>query len=182
MAGETVGRAALEAMERLESAHSVDTGVRALRRVAPAVVGSGWRRELLAGRWLGHTFHALLTDFVEGPWMAATFLDLFGPPGSAAAARRLLGFGLTVAPVAHLSGMADWEQAEDEGARRVGAAHAVAVSVATALYAASYVARRREHQNGAKMLGVAGGVVALLDGYLGGHLSHVRGVAVGERL
>jgi hypothetical protein len=175
------GTSALEAMERLERARSLDAAVRALGRIAPALVGSGRRRALLEGRWLGHTFHALLTDFVEGPWMAATFLDVFGPPGSEPAARRLLGFGLAVAPVAHLAGVADWRQSQDDGPQRVGAAHAVAVSAATALYAASYVARRRDSRVTAKTLGLAGGVVALLDGYLGGHLSHVRAVALGEQ-
>ena len=175
------GAAALEAMRRVERARGLDRTVRAFDGVASALVGTGWRRSLLEGRWLGHTVHALLTDFVEGPWMAATFLDLFGPPGSAAAARRLLGLGLAVAPAAHLAGMADWQQADQAGPRRVGLAHAAAVSTATGLYAASYVARRHQRQAEAKRLAVAGGVVALLDGYLGGHLSHVRGVAVGEQ-
>lgn len=168
-------------MERLEGAGALDAGVSALRAVASTLVGSGRRRDFLEGRWLGHTFHALLTDFVEGPWMAASFLDLFGPPGSSAAARRLLGLGLTAAPLAHLSGMADWRQGQDPGARRVGVVHGVAVSVATVLYAASYIARRRQRQLAAKVLGTCGGVVALVDGYFGGHLSHVRGVATGEQ-
>jgi hypothetical protein len=111
---------AIGAMERLEGDPSLDHAVRVLDRVVPAVLGTGRRKGFFEGRWLGHTFHALLTDFVEGPWMAATFLDLFGPPGSAASARRLLGLGLAVVPLAHLSGLADWQQAEHEGARRGG--------------------------------------------------------------
>jgi len=174
-------QAALEAVERLEGERLLDPAVSALDRLAPAVLGAGRLRQVFEGRWLGHTFHALLTDFVEGPWMAATFLDLFGPPGSSAAARRLLGAGLAVVPLAHLSGLADWQQAQDERARRVGVVHAVTVSAATLLYAGSYVARRRGRQSGARALGLAGGVIALLDGYLGGHLSHVRAVAVGEQ-
>ncbi|MEW6471535.1 MAG: (2Fe-2S)-binding protein [Actinomycetota bacterium] len=176
-----MGHAGLEAMERLEGEGSLTPAVRAFDRVATAALGSGRRRRLFEGRWLGHTFHALLTDFVEGPWMAATFLDLFGPPGSSAAARRLLGLGLAVVPLAHLSGLADWQRAEDDGGRRVGVVHALTVSAATALYTGSYVARRREHEARAKTLAVAAGVTALIDGYLGGHLSHVRGVAVGEQ-
>lgn len=172
---------ALEAMERLEAEQSLAPAVSVLDRMASAALGTGRRRSVLEGRWLGHTFHALLTDFVEGPWMAATFLDLFGPPGSSSAARRLLGFGLAMVPLTHLAGLADWQQAEDDGPRRVGVVHATAVSAATALYGASYLARRRRHEAAGRVLGLAGGITALVDGYLGGHLSHVRAVAVGEQ-
>jgi hypothetical protein len=177
-----MGNPALAAMERLETERSLAPAAEAFDRVAGAVLGSGRTRRLFEGRWLGHTFHALLTDFVEGPWMAATFLDVFGPPDSNASARRLLGFGLAVVPLAHLSGLADWQQTDHEGARRVGFVHALTVSAATALYAGSYLARRRGDQTRAKTLSLAGGVIALADGYLGGHLSHVRGVAVGEQV
>lgn len=179
--GDPTGKAALAAMERLENARALDAGVRAFDRLTAPVAKQGWTGSVLQGRWLGHTFHALLSDFVEGPWMAATFLDLFGPAGSEAAARRLLGLGLAVAPVAHLAGFADWQQSDRDGPRRVGVAHAAAVSTATALYAASYLARHRQRHGPAKVLGLAGGFIALFDGYLGGHLSHVRGVAVGEQ-
>jgi hypothetical protein len=172
----------LEAMERLEGEPSLAPAAEAFDRVADRVLGRGRTRRLFEGRWLGHTFHALLTDFVEGPWMAATFLDVFGPPDSDASARRLLGFGLAVVPLAHLSGLADWQQADHEGARRVGVVHALTVSAATALYAGSYLARRRGDQTRAKTLSLAGGVIAFADGYLGGHLSHVRAVAVGEQV
>lgn len=91
------------------------------------------------------------------------------------------GLGLAAAPLAHLSGIAEWRQAPDRGARRVGVVHGVTVSAATVLYTASHVARRRQQQPPAKALGLAGGVLALVDGYFGGHLSHVRGVAVGEQ-
>jgi len=113
--------------------------------------------------------------------MAATFLDVFGPADSSASAQRLLGFGLAVVPLAHVSGLADWQQGDHEGARRVGFVHALTVSAAAALYSGSYVARRRGDQTLAKTLSLAGGIVALADGYLGGHLSHVRAVAVGEQ-
>jgi hypothetical protein len=174
-----MANAAVRAMERLEGGSSLDTGVQTLDEVADSLLGEDRSRRFLEGRWLGHTFHALLTDFVEGPWMAATFLDLFGPPGSEPAARRLLGLGLAMAPLTHLSGLADWQQTQDDGPRRVGVVHAASVSAATALYAASYAARRLGRSG--KALALAGGVVALLDGYLGGHLSHVRAVAVGEK-
>lgn len=168
-------------MRRLENFEALDGPVRVLGPTAERLVGTGRRRTLLEGHWLGHTFHALLSDFVEGPWMAASFLDLFGPPGSERAARRLLGLGLAVAPLAHLSGLADWRQAPGDGPRRVGALHGLAIGGATALYTASYLARLGRRHNTARALGLAGGVVALFDGYAAGHLSHVRGVAVGEQ-
>ena len=112
--------------------------------------------------------------------MAASFLDLFGPPGSSRAAQRLLGFGLVMAVPTYLAGLADWAETEDEAERRVGVVHLAAASTAVALYTGSYLARVGRRQRSAALLGVAGGLVALVDGYLGGHLGHVRGVTAGE--
>lgn len=86
--------------------------------------------------------------------MAASFLDLFGPEGSARPVRRLLGLGLLAAVPTYLTGLLEW--AEEER-----------------------VERRRGGGSG-RVLGVAAGLIAFADGYVGGHMSHVRGVATGE--
>ncbi len=110
--------------------------------------------------------------------MAASFLDLFGPKGSADGARRLLGFGLLVAIPAYLTGLVEWAEEDQVEQRRVGLVHLTSISVAIGLYAASYLSRLKGGRG--RLLGVAAGLVALGDGYFGGHMSHVRHVATGE--
>lgn len=137
-------------------------------------------QRVLRGEWLGHAAHPMFTDFTVGPWMAASFLDLFGPPGSAPAARRLVALGLTASVPTLFSGLADWATTTGE-TRRTGRVHAATSSLATALYAASYVARRRGAQRGAVLLGIAGGLVEVADGYIGGELSLVHLAGTGRR-
>jgi hypothetical protein len=110
--------------------------------------------------------------------MAASFLDLFGPRSWAPAARRLLGFGLLVAVPAYLTGLVEWSEEERATQRRVGFVHLSAISTALGLYTASYVSRVRGGRG--RLLGVAAGLVAFADGYVAGHMSHVRLVATGE--
>lgn len=137
--------------------------------------------EALHGGWLGHAVHPLLTDFTDGPWMGASFLDLFGPDGSSDAARRLVGFGLLASVPTLLSGFLDWEVTEG-AERRVGLLHAATSIAATALYGCSYLARRRGRQRAGAVLGLLGGTVAFVDGYIGGELSLVGRIGTGRRL
>jgi hypothetical protein len=159
----------------------VDGPVRATGRVAATVRAvRPWDRALRGG-WLGHALHPLLTDFTNGPWMAASFLDLFGPPDAGPAARRLVGLGLVASVPTLLSGLSDWD---DTGgaARRVGVLHAATSTAATCLYGASYLARWRGAQSRGVALGLLAGVVAFADGYIGGELSLVARVGTGRRL
>lgn len=136
--------------------------------------------QILRGDWLGHALHPVLTDFTDGPWMAASFLDLFGPDGSADASRRLVGFGLAASVPTLLSGLLDWNEADGD-ARRLGVVHATTSTLATILYGCSYIARHRGRQRAGVALGLLGGTVAFLDGYIGGELSLVDEVGTGRR-
>lgn len=135
----------------------------------------------LRGERFGHAIHPVLTDFTNGPWMGASFLDLFGPRGAAPAAQRLVAFGLVSSLPTIATGLADWRTSRG-GARRLGAAHAVSSSLATACYAASYLARRRGRHGAGLVWGLAGGIVAFVDGYVGGELSLVGRVGTGRRV
>ncbi len=166
-------------LQRVEENRAVDpVGQRLARTVAAALDHAG-ARDLLSGTWLGHAFHPVLTDFADGAWMAGSFLDLFGPGGAAPAAQRLVGFGLLAAVPTALTGLAEWAGAE-ENERRVGLLHIATSTAALGLYCCSYVARRRGQHLTGVVLGVAGGVVAIVDGYIGGHLSLALGVGVGR--
>ncbi len=175
------GLVAKRALDRIGLTRTLDPLADAVEGAVAEVVRPRPVRYVLRGAWLGHALHPLLTDFTDGPWMAASFLDLFGPKGSSPAARRLVGFGLVAAVPTLLSGLVDWE--ETEGAqRRVGLVHAATSSLATLLYACSFVARRRGNERGGVVLGLLGGTVAFWDGYLGGDLALVGRVGAGRRL
>lgn len=171
--------AVVELLRRLEGNEGIDPFARRLGKIAAAVVRSDRVDDGLRGTWLGHALHPLLTDFPLGAWMSASLLDLFGGPDARRAAQGLLGFGLVAAVPTAAAGLAEW-QATAGAARRVGVVHAGMNSVALLLYTSSWVARRRGSHAAAVRLGVGGGVVATLSGYLGGHLTLVRKIGTAD--
>lgn len=150
-----------------------------LIRIVGAVPQPPEAKPVLTGAWLGHAVHPALTDFAEGAWMAGSFLDLFGPRSAAPAAQRLVGFGLLAAVPTALSGLGEWVDTHGKE-RRVGLLHAATSTAAIVLYGCSYLARRRDRQVAAAALGTLGGLVAIGDGYIGGHLTLALGVGVGR--
>jgi len=159
--------------EGFEHDDSLDEHVRRLRGVAGPLVGSGRWLGFLQGRWLGHSFHPLLTDFPLGAWASASFLDLFGRENTRPASEMLIAFGLAAAVPTALAGIADWSEA-DRASKRVGVVHAGLNSAVAGFYASSLVARRKRQHGLGVALGVCGGLAAWVSGYLGGHLSLVR--------
>lgn len=134
-------------------------------------------RNVLSGSVIGHPLHPLLTDVPIGAWTMATLLDLVGGRSSARAADLLVATGIVAAVPTAASGFHDWSDTQG-GVRRLGLVHAVANSTALTLYTGSLVARLRGRRTGGTLLALAGTGVLLAGGYLGGHLSFVRGVNV----
>jgi uncharacterized membrane protein len=133
-------------------------------------ITSGARGPILRGEWLGHPLHPMLTDLPIGCWTSAMVLDLFAGRRSRPAAKMLVGAGVLSTLPTIAAGLADYTGL-DGGARRVAVAHATGNAVATALYALSWRSRRRQHHLRGVALGLAGGTVASVAGYLGGHLA-----------
>jgi nitrite reductase/ring-hydroxylating ferredoxin subunit/uncharacterized membrane protein len=161
-------------LERLTALDKVATPLQALagRLVRPRLV-----RNVLSGTDVGHPVHPVLTDVPIGAWSMATLLDAVGGPSAAPAADLLVGAGILAAVPTAATGVNDW--ADTYGAEtRIGVVHAGANVAALALYVTSFVARRRGQRDRGKALGLAGLTVLLAGGYLGGHLSFVRGVNV----
>lgn len=163
---------------RLEQASVLDPATKALTAVVRAVLPGGPVKDALHGRWLGHPVHPLLVTMPIGLWTGASLLDLT-PGDTRAAARRLVGAGiLSVLPTA-ATGLADWsELGAFERPKRVGLVHSAANSATTAVYVASWLARRRGDEARGRGLALLGLVGLAVGGYLGGHLSYSEGVGV----
>ncbi len=159
----------------IEENRTLDKGVRALRPLADALVSNPSVRGLLHGRWLGHALHPLLTDLPLGMWTSSLVLDLTGGQAARPAASRLLGLGVLAAVPTAVTGLAEWAVA-DEQSQRVGVTHATANSMALSLFGASWVARRVGRHDRGLALALAGGLVSIWGGYLGGHLTLARKV------
>jgi uncharacterized membrane protein len=128
-------------------------------------------REELGGRRLGHPLHPMLTDLPIGFWTSAWVLDLIGGERSAKAAQTLVGLGVLTAVPTAASGLVDWPHLTT-GKRRAAVVHLAANASATAVYAASYLARRRGERGRGIWLGMVASGLATVGGYLGGHLAY----------
>ncbi len=176
--GTTAARLAA-GLARIEGSAALDAPVRTLARAGDAVLRSEQLRSVLRGEQIGHALHPVLTDFPLGAWTSTTLLDLFGGRRARPAATGLLAFGLAAAVPTALAGLAEWRETTGP-ARRVGVVHASVNGAAFTLYAASLAARLRRRRFRAVALAVAGGVVATIGGYLGGHLSLVLKVGTAD--
>jgi uncharacterized membrane protein len=163
-----------KAVSTIENATKLDAVAALADRTIAPLVATRPARFLLGGEWLGHPVHPLLVTVPIGTWTSAILLDLTGK--DAAVARQLVGVGVLAAVPSALTGWSDWTQAGGP-ARRVGVVHAAANGVAIALFAGSYLARRRSRAVGTA-LAMAGSGAVSVGGYLGGHLAYVQGVGV----
>jgi len=166
--------------DRLAHLEAVDGPAKAVGKAVRGAVPAGPVKDALSGVALGHALHPLLTDLPIGSWTSALLLDWIGGKGSAGAADRLVGIGLAATVPTVATGLSEWADSEvgSPSVRRLGVAHAAANVTATALFAASLVARRRGARGRGKLLGLAGGGALAAGGWLGGHLSYAEGVGV----
>jgi nitrite reductase/ring-hydroxylating ferredoxin subunit/uncharacterized membrane protein len=162
---------------RLERATTLDKVAARLQPLAGRLVRPRPVRNVLSGTNVGHPVHPVLTDLPIGAWSMAALLDAVGGPAAAPAADLLVGAGILAAVPTAATGVNDW--ADTYGAEtRIGVVHGSANAAALALYVTSFIARRRGRRDRGRALGLAGFTVLLVGGYLGGHLSFVRGVNV----
>ena len=168
--------AALAWTRRLESLEALDPVVRTLRPFAATFVADPVRRDLLRGAWLGHPLHPVLTDVPIGLWTSAVTLDVLGGRSARPAATRLVGLGVLAAGPTAWSGWADWSTL-DEPRQRVGVVHALTNGFAAALFASSWLARRRGDHRRGQALGLVAAATLSVGGYLGGHLAGISTAA-----
>lgn len=166
-----------ELVRRVERWKALDVVGRPLAAAVGRVVRPAPVRTLLSGTPLGHPAHPLLTDLPIGAWTMAAVLDLAGGRAAEPAADLLVATGLAAAVPTVATGLNDWSDTQG-AARRVGQVHAAANNLGAALYAASYVNRRRGRRRAGTVLGLAGLGAVMAGGFLGGHLSYALGVNV----
>jgi nitrite reductase/ring-hydroxylating ferredoxin subunit/uncharacterized membrane protein len=166
--------ASAEALGRIEQ---LDEPAGAAAKAVAQVVGQGLVKDLLSGTKLGHPLHPLLTDIPIGTLASATVLDLLAAERGEPAADLLVAIGLLSALPTIAAGAADWSDSYGPD-QRVGAVHAVANVIGLRLYGWSLRARRRGDRRIGTVLGLAGMGTMAVGGYLGGYLSHSRGVGV----
>jgi nitrite reductase/ring-hydroxylating ferredoxin subunit/uncharacterized membrane protein len=164
-------------IQRLESFTALDKVTKPLSNAVGKAVQQRAVRNLLSGTNLGHPLHPMLTDVTIGAWSMASLLDVVGGRAGAPAADLLVGAGVGAAVPTAASGLNDWSDLLG-GERRIGSVHGLANVVALGLQGASLAARRRGQRGRGKALGFAGISVLTVGGYLGGHLSYVKGVGV----
>ena len=145
--------------------------------VSGAVPPGSDLNSVLAGTWLGHPLHPVLTDVVVGAWTGAVVVDLVGGRRGQKAADRLVLLGLLSAAPTAASGLNDWATI-GPAEQRVGAVHAAGNAGANVLFLLSYVARKRGRRMRGRLLALAGFGAASFSAFLGGDLSFRRAAGV----
>src|SRR5205085_7714493 len=142
----------------VEQASALDGAATPVAKKVREIFKPGPVRDALAGTWIGHALHPLLTDVVIGSWTSATVLDLIGGPDGEGAAERLIALGIAAYVPTALTGGSDWADSEatDDEVRRIGLTHALINVSALALYGASLSARRNGQTGRGKLLALAG--------------------------
>ncbi len=133
-------------------------------------------KDALVGTWLGHPLHPAMVQLPIGFWTSSLALDV---AGQEEAADLTLALGLATATGAALTGIAQWQDAaNDDAPRRLGSLHASLNGVATVLYGASLLQRRRGHRASGIGLAAAGFAVTNVSAWLGGDLAYDLGIGV----
>lgn len=166
---------------RIERIEALDGIADALGNAVKKLIPAGSLKDLLSGTWLGHPLHPLLTDIPIGSFTSATLVDLIGGRRAQPVANLLATVGVLSAAPTAAAGLSDWSDTDGPG-RRVGVVHAAANVVGIGFYAASISARRRGKRLSATAWGLMGMGTMSLGGYLGGHLTLVRGIGVNRTL
>jgi nitrite reductase/ring-hydroxylating ferredoxin subunit len=164
-------------IDAVESAAVLDEPGKAIGKQVRSLVKQPLK-DILAGTWLGHALHPLLTDVVISSFLSTTMLDLAGGDDDGRAGARLLTLGIAAYAPTALSGVNDWADTEpvSDAVRRTGLVHAASNATALGFYALSLAARRNGARGRARALSLAGGTALMAGGFLGGHLSFAKGV------
>ncbi len=135
----------------------------------------------LHGTWLGHPLHPVLTDVPIGAWTLAVVMDtadaICGNNRCAAAADAAVATGLIGAVGAAVTGLTDWHKTNGKP-RRVGLVHGLLNITAASLFTGSWILRRRQSREAARVCAWLGYAIACGSAYLGGSLVYSEKIGV----
>ena len=138
-------------------------------------------RNFLNGTWLGEPLHVVLTDVPIGAWTVAIIfdaLDLIRKRREfSLAADTSLAIGLLGAAGAAFTGITDWSDV-DPPARRLGLIHGLLNVGVTALFATSFLFRKRNSRTSGRVSAALGYGLMSLSAHLGGKMVYEHRVGV----
>ena len=138
-------------------------------------------RNFLNGVWIGEPLHVILTDIPIGAWTIALVFDGLDSVKHrrefAVAADTSIAIGLLGAIGAACTGIVDWSDV-DPPARRVGMFHGLLNLSATALFASSFVFRRKKLRTQGRIYAALGFSVMMVAAKLGGDMIYKHRVGV----
>jgi nitrite reductase/ring-hydroxylating ferredoxin subunit/uncharacterized membrane protein len=131
-------------------------------------------KDLLNGKWLGHSLHAALTDVPVGVFTLAIVFDVLDLRGAADVA---IAFGILAALGAAVSGLADYSDT-DGHPRMVATVHATLNTLALLAYVASLVLRLGA-PDGDRLLAIGlslvGYLLLIAGAWVGGEIVYALG-------
>ncbi len=138
-------------------------------------------KNFLNGTWIGEPLHVILTDIPIGAWTIALVfdgLDLMSKKREfSRAANASVGIGLIGAAGAAVTGVTDWQDA-DAPARRLGMIHGLLNVGATALFATSFILRKKKSRTSGRVFSALGYAVMTFAAHLGGKMVYEYRVGV----
>jgi len=138
-------------------------------------------RNFLNGTWLGEPLHAVVKDVPIGAWTVAMIFDALSQIGSSRefgrAADASIAIGLAGAACSAATGVTDWSDVNPP-ARRTGLIHGLLNLSATALFATSFILRKKKSRAGGRLIATLGYAVMAYASHLGGKLVYEHRVGV----
>lgn len=130
-------------------------------------------KDLLNGKWLGHSVHGALTDVPIGAFTLAIAFDVFD---LRLAADASIGIGILAMLAAAVAGAADYSDTDDEP-RMVATVHATLMVIALVVYAISFWLRSNPAADRLVpiILSLVGYGVVTAGAFVGGELVYTLG-------
>jgi uncharacterized membrane protein len=133
-----------------------------------------------------HPLHPMLVAFPVGLWMFSLVADvlrrLTGDPSWEPVALYTMGGGIIGALVAAIPGVIDLLAIRDPRVKRIGVAHMLLNLAAVGVFTFDFVLRWNGHAGDLPLaLSVAGVMLIVVSGWLGGEMVFVHGAAVEQR-
>ena len=141
-----------------------------------------WLQDFTNGSWLGHPVHAVVTDVVIGGATVVAFFDLatlvLGAAGLETAGLLAVGLVSLAGLAAVGTGLTDFKDTHTGNERNVVVLHGLINITATVAYIASFFLRLGNSDDLAIWFSLAGVLILLGGGYIGGHVVFKYGYTV----